>query len=209
MIIQSPLLGHLSGTTGNLIAQTYHGKTHIRTKPISYHYPATEEQQKTQARFYDIQRQWQPIYNIISPFYTASQRKGKNIFNLLSEGVYKAAETYPETTPPPAPRQFGSEKNLSLIINPTLGKIVTTDKLIIFDGKYNITARNKKVSRKYLLTLFFNVAQQTMMLSIEENPSQAIHIEISNTYKWQVEEKLHVYCAIVTSNIVSNFFKFI
>ena len=67
MIIQSPLLGHLSGTTGNLIAQTYHGKTHIRTKPISYHYPATEDQQKTQARFYDIQRQWQPIYEIISP----------------------------------------------------------------------------------------------------------------------------------------------
>ena len=209
MIIQSPLLGHLAGTTGNLIAQTYHGKTHIRTKPITYHYPGSEDQQKTQARFYDIQRQWLPLYAIISPFYTASQRKGKNIFNILSEGVYKAAETYPGTTPPPPPRQFGQEKNLSIIINPTLCEIVTTNEQIIFDAKYNITARDKRFSKKYLLTLLFNVNQQTMMLAIEENPSQTIHTKIQNTLKWQNNEKLHVYCAIVTNNIVTNFFKFI
>lgn len=107
MRVQSPIVGQQSGTTAYMIFQSYGGRTYARSKPALYHYPGTPAQRAAQRKFYNIETQWLPIYRTLRNFFPQTNKLGLNYFNVLSTGIFAAAQTFPPIVHPEELHHFG------------------------------------------------------------------------------------------------------
>lgn len=206
MQIFSNYIGHASGSTGKLIFQTYHGKTHVRKKPEFYHYPDTEEQQKTQAIFYNLQHPFQQCYRILSPFIPAWQRHNTNAFNVIGSAVYAAAQSYPRRSNPRKPEFFGVDK-----YNNT--QIITTNKGIEIEQNtilFKATIKPKTTKKRFKPTTYhlfiFNVTTQQLIYTYDQFTNSTITAELSNVMKWTDKHFLKTYIALSQDNYITNFY---
>lgn len=206
MLIHSPIIGHFSGTSGQLIAQTYNGKTYIRKKPNVYHYPGTEEQQKVQAIFWNIQHPWQNIYLVLSPFIPKWQRKNLNAFDTISAGIYKAIEAYPGKTTPRPLQFFGVDKYKHTKINALNKVIEVNDKTIIAKATIRIQTDFKRDRPTHYHILLLNVSRQELIYTFDNFTTNTITAEFSNINKWQPTHNIKLYIALSSPTFMSNFF---
>ena len=80
MKLQLPWIGKAAGSSAGQILQSYWGHTYSRSFPSMFHYPNTKLQQECQAKFFDIQRIWQPIYVVIRQHIGSTQRTNLGIY---------------------------------------------------------------------------------------------------------------------------------
>ena len=88
MKIQLPIVGHASGRNGNMIYQTYHGSTYVRTKPFVYHYPYSPAQEEQSTRFRAAVDGFTPQYRIIAIKISNTQRANRNIYDMFIHQFY-------------------------------------------------------------------------------------------------------------------------
>ena len=205
MKVQLPWFGKAAGRSAGTIYQSYYGNTYTRAMPFSYHYPDTKKQQETQASFFDIQRNWFPIYNQIKLNIKMQQRNDKNVFNRLSQGIYKVLNPYNNKKNKEPLRFFGLEpKNVN---RPNTARIQVdfkeTDIKILFDMNRPYWYRHETISNSHLL--LFNQSQQTMMYQNTKFQAGENMFSFENTLNWQETDTIYVYLALSSENYLANF----
>lgn len=95
MRVQSPIAGAITGSAGRIIFQHYHSHTYGRAFPVIFHYQPTPAQYAAQTKFYGTRSYFNPIYRQLKPHFTRHQLAQFNPYNLLSEGFFKAMQTFP------------------------------------------------------------------------------------------------------------------
>lgn len=205
MKVQLPWFGKAAGRSVGTIYQSYFGNTYTRAMPFSFHYPDTKKQQETQASFYDIQRNWFPIYDQIKIKIKIQQRNDKNVFNRLSKAVYKVLNPYNKKINKKPLRFFGLEsKNEN---RPVTAKVQTDFKEniinVFFDMNRPFWNRKENISDSHLL--LFNQSQQTMLYQNTKFQAGENMFSFENTLNWQESDTIYIYLALSSENYLGNF----
>lgn len=205
MKVQLPWFGKAAGRSAGTIYQSYFGNTYTRAMPFSFHYPDTKRQQETQASFFDIQRNWFPIYNQIKLNVKMQQRNNKNVFNRLSQAVYKVLNTYDKKKYKEPLRFFGLEtKNENRPVTARVHIDFKEKKInVFFDMNRPYWYRKENISDIHLL--LFNQSQQTMLYQNNMFQAGENMITLENTLDWQETDTIYIYLALSSENYLANF----
>ena len=207
MKVQLPWLNKATGRSAGTIYQSYWGATYTRSMPALFHYPDTEKQQHTQAIFFDLQRIWLPIYNVLSHSISKQQRKNKNPFNMLSSFIYKIFHPYSISDKEKYPSNFGLDRlnRVRPTINAVLMKIdekyVSVD--FFMDRLYNGTQFHFKTSNM----LLFNITRKSMLFFADEFSGGPKRYELDNTNGWEEGDEVVFYIALSCESWLGNFNK--
>lgn len=206
MKVQLPVVNHASGTTGNLIFQTYRGRTYARALPTIFHYPNTPAQQIVQGKFYNIMQQYRQIFRVFQKITPKPIRQKCNIFDTYAKGIFQAAGTYSSDKTLPPPRYFGTDRQqqckISAIaaeihIEKTIVKISVTPKLTLW--------RRRFVPNLYNL-LLVNATQQTLMMITDIYGGGEVGADFYNAQDWRDTDTIHIYLMLSNSEFLSNFY---
>ena len=205
MRVQNPIVGKQSGRSGQLIFQSYYGRTYARRMPFSFHYPDTPAQQKVQAIFYDIQRNWTPIYQQIKGYYNKKQRANLNAFDVLSAAVYRILNAYHRFPVGNVQTDFGLDK-----LN-RVRPLTSNTKIEIIQSSIKLSTDIQGVSSTiefrpaFTLFILFNQTQQTLIFTRERYQVGTYEISLTNTLKWQPTDIVLAYVALTSHHWCSNF----
>lgn len=205
MKVQLPWFGKAAGRSAGTIYQSYFGNTYTRAMPFNFHYPDTKKQQETQASFFDIQRNWFPIYNKIKLNIKMQQRNDKNVFNRLSQAVYRILNPYAKKVNKKPQRFFGLEPRNEN--RPRIAELQVDFKDeridIYFDMQRPYWYRSEQIrSSKMLL---FNRTQQTMMYQETQFHAGYNELIFENKMHWNETDDILIYLAIASENYLANF----
>lgn len=205
MKVQLPWYGKAAGRSAGTIYQSYFGNTYTRAMPFSFHYPDTKKQQKTQASFFDIQRNWFPIYNQIKLNIKKQQRNDKNVFNMLSQSIYKVMNPYAKKVNEKPQRFFGIEpRNENRATIADLQMYFNDARINInFDMQRPFWCRYEQIESSHLLV--FNRTQQTMMYQQTKFQAGYNDIIFENIMHWTETDDIFIYLAIASENYLANF----
>lgn len=205
MKVQLTWFGKAAGRSAGTIYQSYFGNTYTRAMPFSFHYPDTKNQQKTQASFFDIQRNWFPIYNQIKLNIKMQQRNDKNVFNQLSQAVYRILNPYAKKVNEKPQRFFGLEpRNENRAIIAELQVRFRDARInIYFDMQRPYWYRSEQIKSSHLLV--FNRTQQTMMYQQTKFQAGVNDIVFENIMHWTETDEIMIYLAIASENYLANF----
>lgn len=205
MKVQIPILNKATGRSRDTIFQSYYGNTYARSMPILFHYPDTDKQQVTQAKFFDVQRIWIPIYNHLSLSIKRQQRINKNPFNVMSSFVYKIFHPFKPYTPEDYPENFGLDR-LDRVKPAVVGTSLymgqsqvhlSFDMLRPFNGMaFDMTTSN---------ILLFNVTKQSMLFTDIPLQAGTNDIYFSNTNHWTISDIVVAYLALSCDSWLGNF----
>lgn len=194
-----------SGRSAGTIYQSYFGNTYTRAMPFSFHYPDTKKQQETQASFFDIQRNWFPIYNQIKLHIDMSQKKNKNVFNQLSKGIYKILNPYKKSKLDNPIENFGLDplnQNKPVVIGFRLD-FKEKDIVLYFNMARPIWVRSEWIESTHIL--LFNRTQQTMMYQETKFQPDTNIIGFENLQRWENSDEIFTYMALSSQNYLANF----
>lgn len=205
MKVQLTWFGKAAGRSAGTIYQSYFGNTYTRAMPFSFHYPDTKKQQETQASFFDIQRNWFPIYNQIKLNIKMQQRNNKNVSNRLSQAVYKVLNPYNKKNNKEPLRYFGLEtKNEN---RPVTARVQIDFKEniinVFFDMNRPYWNRQENISNSHLL--LFNQSQQSMLYQNNNFQASVNIFSFENTLNWQESDTIYIYLALSSENYLANF----
>jgi hypothetical protein len=205
MKVQLTWFGKAAGRSAGTIYQSYYGNTYTRAMPFSFHYPDTKKQQETQASFFDIQRNWFPIYNQIKLNIKMQQRYDKNVFNRLSQSTYRIMNPYAKKAYKEPQRYFGlDERNEN---RPTINALNVDFKeetiRVYFDMNRPYWNRSEQITNCHLL--LFNRDKQTMMYQQNDFHAGLTEFVLQNTMDWQETDEILIYLAIASNNYLANF----
>lgn len=205
MKVQIPILNKAAGRLRDTIFQSYWGETYVRSMPLLFHYPDTEDQQRTQAAFFDIQRNWIPIYKELIVYASPSQRKNKNAFNTLSRYVYKILDPYVAPNNYSAPRFWGLEHlNKMRPVIPSFQLSVNPKRLVLtFD--VNLPYNDTNYYVRWFHVLLCNVSQKYMLYLVIPFAIETQLVTFFNTMEWQPSDRLRFYIALSDNNWLGNF----
>lgn len=205
MKVQLTWFGKAAGCSAGTIYQSYFGNTYTRAMPFSFHYPDTKNQQKTQASFFDVQRNWLPIYNQIKLNIKKQQRNDKNIFNRLSQAIYRVLNPYSKKVNEKPQRFFGLEpRNENRAIIAELQVNFRDTRInIYFDMQRPYWYRSEQIESSHLLV--FNRTQQTMMYQQTKFQAGVNDIVFENIMHWTETDDILIYLAIASDNYLANF----
>lgn len=205
MKVQLTWFGKAAGRSAGTIYQSYFGNTYTRAMPFSFHYPDTKNQQKTQASFFDIQRNWFPIYNQIKLNIKKQQRNDKNVFNRLSQAIYRVLNPYAKKINEKPQRFFGLEpRNENHAIIAELQVSFRDARInIYFDMQRPYWYRSEQIESSHLLV--FNRTQQTMMYQQTKFQAGVNDIVFENIMHWTETDDILIYLAIASDNYLANF----
>lgn len=110
MKVQSPIAGGLRGSAGNIIFQHYHSKNIGRAMPISYHVTMSPIRNAVQGKYASVKEQLTPLFIEMSQYIPDTMRKGANVYDAISSGVFKALNTYAQNPDQRPPARFGFDK---------------------------------------------------------------------------------------------------
>jgi hypothetical protein len=205
MKVQLAWFGKAAGRSAGTIYQTYFGNTYTRAMPFSFHYPDTKKQQETQASFFDIQRNWFPIYNQIKLHIDMSQKKNKNVFNQLSKAIYKILNPYKKSKLINPIENFGLDplnQNKPVVIGFRLD-FKEKDIVLNFNMARPIWVRSEWIESTHIL--LFNRTQQTMMYQETKFQPDTNIIGFENLQRWENSDKIFTYMALSSQNYLANF----
>lgn len=205
MKVQNPIIGKATGSNQELVYQTYFGNTYVRTKPSIFHYKDSKAQQDTQALFFDIQQQWLHIYEALSDYYTSRQRNDKNVFNVLSAGIYKAIRTYPKSSNLYPPRFFGADdyNQVKAIFEEVFWEF--QGKFIEFKFTFSQIQSSRQFSPNTFHLLALNVSQQLIYYINDIFTLPTTNITLTNSSDWLQSDEIRVYIALSDHAFMSNF----
>lgn len=205
MKVQLTWFGKAAGRSAGTIFQSYYGNTYTRDMPFSFHYPDTKKQQETQASFFDIQRNWFPIYNQIKLNIKMQQRNDKNVFNRLSQSIYRILNPYAKKAYKEPQRYFGLEpKNKNRPVTNALSIDFKNDKIIVhFDMNRPYWYRSEQITTSHIL--LFNRTQQTMFYQQDNFHAGLNEFKFENTLNWNETDNILIYLAIASENYLANF----
>lgn len=206
MRIQSPIVGKCSGSSGNLIFQSYHGKVYVRTHPVIYHYPDTPNQKTTQSKFFAIQRQWWPIYNALKYTFTKEQRRNKNSFNILSSGIYLGASTYPQPYRKNPPHNFGLDTYNHVFIAVESSAEYVTRSFVRFIFKNFAFKSDIRFSPLKFIAIAINVTTQSLMMISDDFNGSLAEVTFENTIGAESGQTLRLYLCLADDHFTSNFY---
>lgn len=205
MKVQLTWFGKAAGRSAGTIYQSYFGNTYTRAMPFSFHYPDTQKQQKTQASFFDIQRNWLPIYSVLQSFIDKSQRYNKNTFNVLSTNIYRVFNPYIVKAYEHLPKDFGlNSKNLLVpnISDFSLEENVQSVFLTFQNGK---PIQQIDIEAEIIHILLFNKTTIEMMYKNEKITYGKIQVKLENTMYWKPQHNIVTYIALSSKQWLGNF----
>lgn len=205
MKLQLPWLGKATGSSAGLIIQSYWNRTFGRSFPALFHYPDTPEQQEAQAKFYDIQRIWVPIYNELRTNFPKYQVRNKNPFNLFSKNIYKILDPYKPIYQINFAKNFGLDPlNRVRAVVQDVQRVITpeTISLRIIQGRPYIYL-NYTFDTMHLLLL--NKERQDIIYTKLPWTGDLPWIELENTNEWKYGNTLILCYALSCAEWFGNF----
>lgn len=205
MKVQLSWFGKAAGRSAGTIYQSYFSNTYTRTMPFSFHYPDTKKQQETQASFFDIQRNWFPIYNQIKLHIDKSQKKNKNVFNQLSKGIYKIMNPYKKIKLNTPIENFGLDplNQNKPVVRGFRMDFKEKDIVLSFDMARPIWVRSEWIESVHII--LFNRTQQTMMYQETKFQPDTNIIGFENLQRWENSDEIFTYMALSSQNYLANF----
>lgn len=207
MKVQSPIAGHQAGRAGGIIFQTYHGRTYGRSMPILFHYPDTPAQQKTQGLFFNILWQFQSIYRSFSKVIPKSTRGNKNIYNTLSQGVYRAAQTYPKAQAKEPPIWFGQDTQRQVRISTADALLAVEPEAIKTEFSVSIKLWRRRFSPVTSHVLLINRTQQGLLAASTIWTDSRVALSFENSVDWHNSDEIRVYVALSNPEFMTNFYR--
>lgn len=205
MKVQLPIMGRASGSSAGMIYQSYYGNTYARSFPLLFHYPDTKKQQDCQARFFDIQRVWLPIYLNISKNIKHAQRRDTNPFNKLTSYVYHIFNPYQEKKYNKLAQNWGLDRYNRVRPNTTDAEITINPSKIALSFQMLAPTVNLHVTPNETHVLLFNLNTQNMYYTNIPLQIAANTIVLSNTNKWEPGDKVAAYIALSAPSWLGNF----
>lgn len=206
MKVQIPILNKAAGAYAKQIFQSYYGNTYVRNFPASFHYPDTPKQQQVQSSFYNIQRVWWEVYPALAQSIPESQRHNKNVFNILSQGLYKSIMTYLERVPENILRVWGLDKRNCVSLN------IAFDLITAANGFYTIKARVLEIKSRRRFApnkthlLLYNVTRQIFLYAVIPYNGPYIDFRLYVGEMWPGDNLIIAYMALSDPHFLSNFY---
>lgn len=207
MKVQNPIVGKAAGRNGNLVFQTYHGNTYAHTLPIIYHYPDTPAQQETQAKYYNIMWQFLSIYRSFSRLIPKDVRTNKNVYDVYSKGVFRAAQTFPKAQQKFPPKWFGADTQQQVKVSGTNVRLDVTQEVVKLGCFIHYSVWRRRFQPKFCHVLLINYSMQALMMVSEPYSGSELYAEFSNISKWQSTDIIRVYVALSNREFISNFYR--
>lgn len=206
MKVHLPIVGKATGSSAGLIYQSYWGNTYTRSFPFSFHYPDTDKQQKCQFDFFQIQRAWWPIYKELKMSIPKQCRRNTNVYNELSNGLYRALMTYAPVKTENALQVWGLDKRKSVKADLKTSKIIIEDQRVFVSCYLNGFYGKRKFVPSVFNMLLCNITQQEFYLKIEKLESDTIAVEFFVTSEWSQSDIIVAYVAFSNDEFFTNFF---
>lgn len=205
MKVQLTWFGKAAGRSAGTIYQSYFGNTYTRAMPFSFHYPDTQKQQKTQASFFDIQRNWLPIYSVLQGFIDKSQRYNKNTFNVLSTYIYRVFNPYIVKAYEHLPKDFGLNSKNLLIPNISDFSLEENVQSVILTFQNGKPIQQIDIEAQIIHILLFNKTTIEMMYKNEKITYGKIQVKLENTMYWKPQHNIVTYIALSSKQWLGNF----
>lgn len=206
MKVQIPFLGKASGRSGNKVFQSYWGNTYVRSMPILFHYPDTPNQQKTQAAFFAIQRAWWEIYRVVATYIPWAQRKNKNVFNILSNGLFKSIMTYEQKSYNNVLKFWGIDKRKSVQLDITFNKIEWVRPNYDIKATLMGIKSTRKFVPRFCHYLLYNCTQQVFIYKNRRYTTHDIGESILVLDDWGKDDLIIAYIALSDESFLTNFY---
>lgn len=206
MKAQLPIIHHGSGHAGNIIFQTYWGRTFLRSMPILFHYPDTPAQQKAQGLYWTITRQFQAIYSNFKRSFPKRNNSNKNIYNVLCKGIFQAADPYDSQHTAPPPLRFGLDTQQQIKLSFMASKIVVDKTTIIMSFQVSLHMWRRTFRPATAFVLAINRTQQSLLGTIQPYEQGNFDIVLQNTVAWFPTDEVVAYVAAGNKETISNFY---
>lgn len=207
MKLQLPWLGHASGTSAGMIYQSYHGMTFMRAKPFIYHYPNTKAQQVVQAKYWTIQRQWLVIYRNARKLFPQAMPSSYNMFDILSAGIFQAAQTYPRRFRNKPARFFGQDKRETIRLSFPQSTVELNEEILKVSFAVSIQDRHRSIDPDLLHCMVINQTRQELDYCVASYERANFDLAFENLLGWQSSDGLAIYVAIQDNHFFTNFFR--
>lgn len=206
MKVHLPIVGKASGSSAGLIYQSYWGNTYTRSFPFSFHYPDTSKQQKCQFDFFKIQRVWWAIYSKLKEFIPKVQRRNKNVYDVLSDGLYSSFMTYTEKAESNVRTIWGLDERKSVKALLSFEKITNAGKNYYITATLQAFVGKRKFSPKLFHVLLCNITRQDVLYTFDYYTSSHIKTQIEVYTEWQRNDLIVAYIAFSNDEFFTNFY---
>lgn len=205
MKLQLPWIGNASGTSGNMILQTYHGETYMREKPLIYHDPKTPAQMLQRYKFWGLLDEWRTYYDSFKAFIPESQRKKRNVFDELFSIMWFIVEKRYTQEWWQKIWWWGIDKDNEVTFNNIEDYIDFNSRNVLIEVHYeNLVSKRKFTPKNYVL-LAMKPDEQQYMIATGEYPHYSIQTGWPNAYGWQFGDNVLFFLALYDENFFTNF----
>lgn len=206
MRVQSPIVGNIVGSSGELVFQHYNGRTYARSKPVIFHYQPTPAQYAAQNKYYRIRNQTNPIYTTIKRYIPQDLYKEVNPANALTKGIFSALATFTGTNQLNLPTRFGFD------IYDRFQLRLGNYQLYYKAPFYYITFWDFQFSSKvqfapiYAHALYLCPDLQEAMYWIGFFNAEHLTFAFPDSLRWFPDHSFNMYVALSDENYFTNFF---
>lgn len=206
MLVQSPFLGLQAGSSADMVFQSYGGRTVMRSKPVLFHYQPTPNQLAAQNKYYAFRSRWLPVYRQLKEYFPKTDRLGLNYYNILTSGIFKAAQTFPPYDEQDPIQRFGfdiydrfqgEQGSISVV---TSGRTYT-----IRLNAYTLESQVHFVPA-YIHGLMLSPALQDVQLHTISYAAAPVTFPFDNSNSWFPGNTLYLYIAFSNSEFFTDFF---
>jgi hypothetical protein len=206
MKVHLPIVGKATGSSAGLIYQSYWGNTYTRSFPFSFHYPDTAKQQICQFDFFQIQRAWWPIYDRLKRSIPKQCRRNTNVYNELSNGLYKVFMTYSEKKRGNVIPIWGLDKRKTVNVD-IINSAIKIDKSVVkVTTDFKVVQTKRSFSPMDCNVLLCNVNRQEFYLQVFAYETEFIDVQFFVGSEWEQTEIILAYLALSNDEFFTNFF---
>lgn len=209
MKFQLPWIGNANGSTGDMVFQTYRGRTYGHVKTNNYHYPDTEAQQKAQGLFYNIIHQYNAIYPTLKTLIPRAQRANTNVYDVIASGLFWASLTYPNPKRKVPPQYFGLDKTPQVRLAPNDVDIYVDPKSIKIACSIQIYTFRRLFEPLKFQLFAINVTQQMLIYTDGEYHPNTIAEIFENVSGWSDKDHVEAYVSLLSPSFMSNYTRLI
>ena len=206
MKVHLPIVGKATGSSAGLIYQSYWGNTYTRSFPFSFHYSDTGKQQKCQFDFFRIQRAWWPIYNKLKFNIPRQCRRNTNVYNKLSNGLYKVFMTYSVIKAENIVEVWGTDERKSVVMEIGKKQLEYENNAIIARFSINGIYGKRHFNPKFYNMLLCNISQQEFYFKTDYVQDGWNDVRFVVLNEWYPTDIIIPYVAFSNDEFFTNFY---